>query len=37
MATLKDWRLLRKFRSSTNRITNIVKAVLVPHHASTRG
>ncbi len=32
-ATLKGWRLLRKLRCSTNRITNIVKAVLVLHHA----
>lgn len=35
MATLKGWRLLRKLRSSTNRITDIVKAVLVLHHATT--
>jgi hypothetical protein len=35
MATLKGWRLLRKLRCSTNRITNIVKAVVVLHHAST--
>ncbi|MFD4175172.1 hypothetical protein [Streptomyces anulatus] len=28
---------LRKLRCSTNRITDIVKAVLVLHHASTRG
>jgi hypothetical protein len=35
MATLKGWRLLRKLRCSTNRITNIVKAVLALHHAST--
>ncbi|MFD9824190.1 transposase family protein [Streptomyces violascens] len=35
MATLKGWRLLRKLRCSTNRITNTVKAVLVLHHAST--
>ncbi|MFI6416889.1 transposase family protein [Streptomyces sp. NPDC050842] len=34
MATLKGWRLLRKHRCSTNRITDIVKAVLVLHHAS---
>ncbi|MFZ3566839.1 transposase family protein [Streptomyces sp. BH097] len=34
MAALKGWRLLRKLRCSTNRITNIVKAVLVLHHAS---
>ncbi|MFE5301614.1 transposase family protein [Streptomyces sp. NPDC056632] len=32
MATLKGWRLLRKLRCSTNRITNVVKAVLVLHH-----
>lgn len=35
MATLKGWRLLRKLRCSTNRITGIVKAILVLHHAST--
>lgn len=35
MATLKGRRLLRKLRCSTNRITDIVKAVLVLHHAST--
>ncbi|MFG2526053.1 transposase family protein [Streptomyces sp. NPDC048527] len=35
MATLKGWRLLRKLRCSTNRITDIVKAVLVLHQAST--
>ncbi|MGI5047768.1 transposase family protein, partial [Streptomyces sp. JAC25] len=34
MATLKGWRLLRKLRCSTNRITNFVKAALVLHHAS---
>ncbi len=34
MATLKGWRLLRKLRCSTNRITDLVKAVLVLHHAS---
>ena len=28
-ATLKSWRLLRKLRCSTTRITDIVKAVLV--------
>ncbi len=32
---LKNWRLLRKLRCSTNRITDIVKAVVVLHHAST--
>ncbi|MFD4237497.1 transposase family protein [Streptomyces sp. NPDC058542] len=35
MATLKGWRLLRKLRCSTNRITDISKAVVVLHHAST--
>ncbi|WP_405434919.1 transposase family protein [Streptomyces anulatus] len=35
MATLKGWRLLRKLRCSTNRITDILKAVVVLHHAST--
>lgn len=35
MATLKGWRLLRKLHCSTNRITDIVKAVLVLHHIST--
>ncbi|MFF4349405.1 transposase family protein [Streptomyces sp. NPDC001530] len=35
MAVLKGWRLLRKLRCSTNRITDVVKAVLVLHHAST--
>ncbi|MFD9844768.1 transposase family protein [Streptomyces parvus] len=34
MATLKGWRLLRKLRCSTNRITDVVKAVLVLHHAA---
>ncbi|MBK6043503.1 transposase family protein [Streptomyces sp. MBT55] len=34
MAVLKGWRLLRKLRCSTDRITDIVKAVLVLHHAS---
>ncbi|MFJ9862259.1 transposase family protein [Streptomyces albogriseolus] len=34
MATIKGWRLLRKLRCSTNRITDVVKAVLVLHHAS---
>jgi hypothetical protein len=35
MVILKRWRLLRKLRCSTNRITDIVKAVLVLHYAST--
>ncbi|NWF31078.1 transposase [Streptomyces sp. PKU-EA00015] len=34
MATLKGWRLLRKLRCSTTRITDIVKAVLTLHLAS---
>ncbi|MFF3613071.1 transposase family protein [Streptomyces sp. NPDC002580] len=34
MATLKGRRLPRKPRCSTNRITDLVKAVLVLHHAS---
>ncbi|MFF2189444.1 transposase family protein [Streptomyces sp. NPDC058155] len=33
-AGLKCWRLLRKLRCSTNRITDAVKAVVVLHHAS---
>ncbi|MFJ6017555.1 transposase family protein [Streptomyces sp. NPDC092952] len=35
MATLNGWRLLRKLRCSTTRITAIVQAILVLHHAST--
>lgn len=31
----QGWRLLRKPRCGTTRITDIVKAVLVLHHAST--
>jgi hypothetical protein len=31
MATLKTWRLLRKLRCSTTRITNLVQAVLTLH------
>lgn len=34
VVTLKGWRLLRKLCRSTNRITDLVKAVLVLHHAS---
>jgi DDE superfamily endonuclease/Helix-turn-helix of DDE superfamily endonuclease len=38
IATLKTWRLLRKLRCSTTRITCIVQAVLTLHHAdSTAG
>jgi hypothetical protein len=32
MASLKGWRLLWKLRCSTNRFTDVVKAVLVLHH-----
>ncbi|CAM5625798.1 IS5/IS1182 family transposase [Streptomyces hirsutus] len=35
MATLKGWRLLRKLRCSTNRITDTVKAIVALQHAST--
>ncbi|MEU9880888.1 transposase family protein [Streptomyces phaeochromogenes] len=35
MAILKGWRLLRKLRCSTTRITDIVKTVFVLHQAST--
>lgn len=35
IATLKTWRLPRKIRCSTTRITGIVQAVLTLHHAST--
>jgi hypothetical protein len=34
MATLKGWRPLRKLRCSTNRITYIVKVVLVLYDVS---
>lgn len=34
MATLKNWRLLRKLRCSTNRVTNTVQAVLTLHLAT---
>ncbi|MEV6013223.1 IS5 family transposase [Streptomyces sp. NPDC051976] len=34
-ATLKSWRLLRKLRCSTTRITDMVKAVLALHLATT--
>lgn len=34
MATLKSWRLLRKLRCSTTRITDLVKAVLALHLAT---
>jgi hypothetical protein len=33
MAALKQWRLLRKLRCSTTRITDTVKAVLILHLA----
>jgi DDE superfamily endonuclease/Helix-turn-helix of DDE superfamily endonuclease len=35
IATLKSWRLLRKLRCSTTRITNLVRAVLCLHLASS--
>ncbi|MER5556269.1 transposase family protein [Streptomyces sp. NPDC002793] len=35
MATLKTWRLLRKIRCSTNRITDLVRAVLTLHLATS--
>ncbi|MFE3329035.1 transposase family protein, partial [Streptomyces sp. NPDC059176] len=35
MATLKAWRLLRKIRCSTTRITALVQAVLALHLASS--
>jgi hypothetical protein len=35
MATLKSWRLLRRLRCSTTRITELVQAVLTLHHASS--
>jgi hypothetical protein len=35
MATLESWRLLRKLRCSTTRITGLVQAVLTLHHASS--
>jgi DDE superfamily endonuclease len=35
MATLKNWRLLRKLRCSTTRITSLVQAVLALHLASS--
>jgi len=35
MAVLKGRRLTRKLRCGTNRITHIVKAFVVLHHAST--
>lgn len=36
MATLKGWRLLRKLRCSTGRITEIVRAVLILELAASR-
>lgn len=35
MATLKTWRLLRKLRCSTTRVTDLVKAILVLHLATS--
>ncbi len=38
MATLKTWRLLRKPRCSTTRITSLIQAVLTLHpNCSNRG
>ncbi|MEV1025043.1 transposase family protein [Streptomyces sp. NPDC050264] len=37
LATLKGWRLLRKLRCSTHRITAIIKAVLALHLAAASG
>ncbi|MCM3266851.1 IS5/IS1182 family transposase, partial [Streptomyces thermoviolaceus] len=34
-ATLKSWRLLRKLRCSTTRVTSLVRAVLALHLASS--
>jgi hypothetical protein len=36
VATLKSWRLLRKLRCSTNRITSLVQAVLPPSSDSSK-
>ncbi|MBQ1122207.1 hypothetical protein KBY19_19100 [Streptomyces sp. B15] len=35
MATLKTWRLMRKLRCSTSRITSLVQAVLTLHLTCT--
>lgn len=35
MATLKTWRLLRKIRCPTTRITSLVQAVLTLYHTSS--
>jgi hypothetical protein len=35
VATLKSWRLLRRLRCSTTRITSLVQAVLTPHLTSS--
>ncbi|MGW0880052.1 IS5/IS1182 family transposase, partial [Streptomyces sp. NPDC002671] len=35
VATLKAWRLLRKLRCSTARITNLVQAILTLHLTSS--
>ncbi|MCM3265744.1 IS5/IS1182 family transposase, partial [Streptomyces thermoviolaceus] len=35
VATLKSWRLLRKLRCSTTRVTSLVRAVLALHLASS--
>jgi hypothetical protein len=35
VATLKSWRLLRKLRCSTTRITSLVQAILTLHLTSS--
>ncbi|CAM5642523.1 hypothetical protein SALBM217S_00448 [Streptomyces griseoloalbus] len=35
VATLKSWRLLRRLRCSTTRVTSLVQAVLCLHLASS--
>ncbi|OIV37115.1 IS5 family transposase [Mangrovactinospora gilvigrisea] len=35
IATLKTWRLLRKLRCSTNRITAVAQAIMTLHHVSS--
>jgi hypothetical protein len=37
IAALTIWRLLRKLRCSTTRITGIVQAILTLHHTSSTG
>jgi hypothetical protein len=35
MATLKTWRLLRKLRGSTTRLTSLLQAILTLHLTSS--